>query len=53
MTGVTQADAILEVGAGTGLHSEFIAKSYLKPGALLVSCDISAVMVQKTRARYE
>lgn len=36
-----KAKAILEVGCGSGHHSEFIAKNYLQKGALLVSCDFS------------
>jgi ubiquinone/menaquinone biosynthesis C-methylase UbiE len=52
MTNSSQADAILEVGAGPGLHCEFIAKSYLKPGAILVSCDLSTEMIKCMESRF-
>ena len=45
MTESCSADAILEVGCGPGLHSEFIARNYLKEGGVLVSCDFSKEMV--------
>ena len=53
MTNAGQADAILEVGSGPGLHTEFIAKTYLKPGALLVSCDFAKEMVKLMKSRLE
>ena len=45
MTNAHTAKSILEVGCASGHHSEFIAKSYLKPGSMLVSCDFSKDMV--------
>jgi cyclopropane fatty-acyl-phospholipid synthase-like methyltransferase len=45
MTDAWNRDSILEVGCGPGLHSEFIAKNYLKSDSTLVSCDFSPQMV--------
>jgi trans-aconitate methyltransferase len=45
MTDAWNCDSILEVGCGPGLHSEFIAKNYLKSDSTLVSCDFSPQMV--------
>ena len=52
MVNAVQATTILEVGCGSGMHSEFIAKNYLRKGALLVSCDVSTSMVQQMSERY-
>lgn len=53
MTNARNADRILEVACGPGLHSETIAKGWLKSGgSLLVSCDFSKEMVTKTKARF-
>ena len=44
---------MLEVGCGPGLHSETLAKSFLRgSGSVLVSCDFSRGMVEKMAARY-
>lgn len=53
MTNASQADAILEVGCGPGLHTEFIAKTYLKKDAVLVSCDFSTEMVKQMQTRFQ
>jgi ubiquinone/menaquinone biosynthesis C-methylase UbiE len=52
MTDAGKASRILEVGCGSGAHSEFIAKNYLKKGGLLVSCDLSNCMIKKVDSRY-
>ena len=52
MTESCNAGAILEVGCGPGLHSEFIARNYLKEGGVLVSCDFSKEMVVAMKDRY-
>lgn len=52
MTESFNAETILEVGSGPGLHSEFIARNYLKRGALLVSCDFSKDMMIAMKERY-
>ena len=53
MTDVRSQDRVLEVACGPGLHSETIAKGYLKKGgSLLVSCDFSKEMVTKTKERF-
>ena len=52
MTESYNAGAILEVGCGPGLHSEFIARNYLKEGGVLVSCDFSKEMVIAMKDRY-
>jgi len=53
MTDSCNAGAILEVGCGPGLHSEFIARNYLKEGGLLVSCDFAKEMVLAMKERYQ
>ena len=53
MVDAKQATTILEVGCGSGMHSEFIAKNYLRRGSLLVSCDLSTRMVQQMSERYQ
>ena len=53
MTDSCNAGAILEVGCGPGLHSEFIARNYLKQGGVLVSCDFSKEMVVAMKDRYQ
>ena len=52
MVNAVQATTILEVGCGSGMHSESIAKNYLRKGALLVSCDVSTSMLQQMSERY-
>jgi trans-aconitate methyltransferase len=46
------SDRLLEVGCGTGHHSELIAKSFTPANGLLVSCDFSTEMVKKMKERY-
>lgn len=53
MTDAWNCDSILEVGCGPGLHSEFIAKNYLKSDSTLVSCDFSPQMVLAMKQRYD
>ena len=53
MANASQSKAILEVGCGSGSHSEFIAKNYLQKGSLLVSSDFSKDMVTMMQSRYE
>lgn len=44
---------VIEVGCGPGLHSETLARSFLRgSGSTLVSCDFSQAMVQKMEQRY-
>ena len=44
---------VIEVACGPGLHSETLAKSFLKGNAsVLVSCDFSSEMVSKMKERY-
>ena len=46
--------AVIEVGCGPGLHSETIAKCFLKgQGSLLVSCDFSRGMISELKKRYD
>jgi len=45
--------AVIEVGCGPGLHSETLAKCFLRGGgSTLVSCDFSRAMVQLMQQRY-
>ena len=53
MAKVGQADRVLEVGCGPGFHSLMLANTFLKRGAVLVSCDISKSMIQKLAEKYE
>ena len=46
MTKAHTAKSILEVGCGTGHHSQLIAKSILARGSRLISCDFSTEMVK-------
>lgn len=44
---------VLEVGCGPGLHSETLARGFLRgQGSTLVSCDFSQGMVKKMEERY-
>ena len=44
---------VLEVACGPGRHSLMVAGTFLKPdGSVLVSCDISRVMVSKLSDNY-
>ena len=54
MTDVSlKSGPVIEVACGPGLHSEVIAKSFLRGnGSMLVSCDFSQNMVEKLKQRY-
>jgi ubiquinone/menaquinone biosynthesis C-methylase UbiE len=41
MTNLYDSDKVLEVACGPGFHTEILATSFIKKGAILVSCDIS------------
>ena len=44
---------VIEVGCGTGLHSETIAKAFLGcSGSVLVACDFSKAMVNLMQDRF-
>ena len=44
---------VIEVACGPGLHSETLARSFLKGnGSVLVSCDFSSEMVSTMKQRY-
>ena len=46
--------AVIEVGCGSGLQSEVLAKAFLKGhGSLLVSCDFSTAMISMMEQRYD
>ena len=53
MVDAAHCDRILEVGCGSGTHSEVIALNYLKKGGLLVSCDFSKDMVTRASQRFQ
>lgn len=44
---------ILEVACGSGTHSLIIAKTMLKRGSALVSCDISDEMIKIFKSKFE
>ena len=46
-------EKVLEVGCGSGIHSELIANAFIKSPGMLVSCDFSNEMVRKMKANYE
>ena len=41
MTNMMEADRVLEVACGPGLHSLHLSSQFLKKGGVLVSCDYS------------
>jgi ubiquinone/menaquinone biosynthesis C-methylase UbiE len=43
---------ILEVACGSGLHSLYLAKTMLRRGAALVSCDISEEMIRLAKGKF-
>ena len=53
MSNLKDKDRVLEVGCGPGKHSTTLAMSFLKRGAVLVSCDFSKNMVDKLVALYQ
>ena len=48
----SKPDRVLEVASGPGQHSMMIATSFLPKGGVLVSCDISEVMVTKMEKNF-
>ena len=53
MADVANCNRVLEVACGPGKHSVLLASSFLKVGAMLVSCDFSAEMVKELKNNYE
>ena len=53
MTNMQQANRTLEVACGPGRHSLLLANAFLKPNAVLVSCDISNEMLVKVKQTFD